>query len=207
MSIICVYVEPLRAVVAVDTIGHRHEGARQFAASKLLVLSHAGVVLAGRGSYRAFLGVAFRYLASGSTFLDFDLVVGAAPAAIASAAAEFGADVALSALEVFAIGHSARAGRMAGAIWKCNEAGQIVQTETLGTQPGEVATTFAPWEDPQPPPVAPDSPEHCLRLARMQVAAWRSLRALPVGGQLLCAELTRTGQHTSITTSCLGDLG
>lgn len=205
MSVVSLYVEPRRALVAVDTLGHR-QGARPFACSKLMPLPHASCVLAGRGAYRSFLGVTHRYLAAGAAFLDSDIITDTAPGMIAAVADDFPEDV-VHALELFAVGYSAKAGRLAAAIWKTDGTGAIVQTETLGTQPGEVATTFAPWEDPQPPPVAPDSPEHCLRLARMQVAAWRSLRALPVGGQLLCAELTRTGQHTSITTSCLGDLG
>lgn len=205
MTIISLHVASTRAVIAVDGVGQRHAGREQFALAKLLPLPHAGVVLAARGAYRVFLGCAFRYLAIGLP-LSFDVVADTAPAVIASAAAEFPHDAAEHTLELFAVGYSDRYGRFAGGIWKSDERGAIVQTESLGTAPGEVGTTFAPWECAEPPPCVPDTDDNIMRLARLQVSAWRSLRSLPVGGPLVRAELTRVDGRTAFEVRTLGEV-
>ncbi|MBX3601112.1 MAG: hypothetical protein KF863_10840 [Rubrivivax sp.] len=203
MSILLGFVAEHRATLAADSRGHAIADGAPMLATKLMPLPVAGCVAAFRGSYGVGLQALFHLLIAGAS--DFDGLAAAAPHAIMAAQRYF-AEPGTRELELVIVGHSPQCCRFIGVVYKTDAAGAVARVELLGAQPGEVGVLHAPWEAAEPPPCLPDSDANLLRLARLQVAAWRAARSLPVGGELVRAELVRVDGRTAVEVRTLGTL-
>jgi hypothetical protein len=82
MSLVNAWTEPARALVVVDTVCGRTDGARH-EATKLVLLAHARTVIASRG-YAEMLGILLQqYCLNGAA--DFDAVIASAPSSLQAA--------------------------------------------------------------------------------------------------------------------------
>ncbi|GAB3356201.1 hypothetical protein [Lysobacter tyrosinilyticus] len=201
MSLIQIWLERDKARVAVDTLA-RPGGARQSMGhvSKLIPLTHAGVVLAYRGSDLAFFQVfAQFFLTPGND--DFDSIESAMPTRFMHAYGQFlinassvptHADVSC---ELFLVGHSRLQQKMA-----CTQFNLNLRTGKAVPMPMKGNCRLAPGFE-NVPELTTD--EAMQEVAARQIAWMReNAPKVATGGRLLIAELTRD----SVVIRDVGDI-
>jgi hypothetical protein len=186
MSLVQIWLEKDRARVAVDTVGHfMGAGAGSGDASKIVALSHAGIVLAYRGCDIAFFQVfAQIFLTPGND--GYDAITKLLPIRVQHASTQFRPDApdALSTCELFVVGYSAEQQRMAGTLFNVNvRTGSVTEFAMNGS------CRLAPGFNETP---ALDSDAAMIEMGRRQVA-WMRVNApeQATGGRLMVAEVER----------------
>lgn len=188
MSVLNVCMLPDRVVISTDTIAcTAPRGGSAFATSKLLPLVHADMVFAARGRVDLLWLVWSHFLR-----LHEDVHLDALPAMMPevlrytqNATRDENRE-----LQLFVVGRSRDAGRFRALHWEQDAKGNLVgHREELGCY-------LSPYERKVAPPVLPDGPENCMTVVRQQIADHRcSLPGIPIGGDLIVAELSNQGLH------------
>jgi len=208
MSLVNVYMEPDRALMAVDTLSGLMEGAApetgaaELHMSKIALMPHASVAIAHRGD-AMFASALFSALTL-TVLPDFDRMAEAMPGLLAALIPQ---TLALRkqingvehfpGAEIVLVGWSPALNRMEGVRWVRWPQDKAFTASRIGTA---LMLPDAEWtQTPEPP----DTPEKMERIARDQVAyVRREHRGLPCGGRLLLAELRRD----AVTVRTIADL-
>lgn len=195
MSIMNVWIDRDRALVAVDTQALSQVDGKFRDASKLLALPHANAVLAARGEI-VYFGWVFNGLQT-SGAADYDAMVQAMPELLAQNERLFrgfqksyGVET-FNGYEIALVGWSAAIGRMLG-----------VRYEKWPGDPHVRATAIDPWSlSPNAGwERVPKLPEELEQASRDQVAMLRTLPCVAAGGRLIVAEVTRNA--VNVQTVC-----
>ena len=186
MSLFQAWIEPERALVAVDTLAYDHNHGGISEVLKMAALPHAQCVMACRGSQHAFLQLlAHAWLAPG--YSTYDKLAACVPQLVEWASAQFPESLpdAIAQCELTLVGWSDAGQRMAGTSYvvdlKANTCQAQGEIDYCRVGPAVVNKVPAEFDDAL-----------ALKVARLQVA-WVQDNApdQATGGRLLIAELSR----------------
>lgn len=195
MSIVNVWTSPERALVGVDTEIRNVQSGQLSHASKLFVLPHARLVVAGRGLH-VFPVSVFAMLAQDPGVNDFDTACDAMAGTLKNAF-----DMMTAMLEHRRITvEAADSQQIIVAGWSRSQDGALAslweqRTREDGFHETEIADPgyLCPWEGSQGKPIEPADAQAMVRLMRDQVDHVRTVcpPGSPIGGRLVLAEITR----------------
>jgi hypothetical protein len=195
MTLLNIHISPERVLVAVDTAG-AFRGRPGGEVSKMAVLPHAGIVLAGRGN-TSFMGSVWWYLQA-VPGLHFDEAFAIhMPTALQHAQRQLDAMMVAESDEqrVYLIGPSRYGGRLAATEFVWRDRRLQLSHEVTGNIAPDIEGATADDD------VSTD--DLMLELARRQVAAYRDHPAF--GGRLMVAEILAK-PRLSISVRDVGDL-
>lgn len=185
MSILNVYIEHDRALVAVDTQTLAPDGDRRDM-SKLLMLPHAGTAIASRGEIGFFGWVFNAAFASGAA--GYDELCGKMPEILAQTEQQYRQFARTQGVETFTgykialVGWSDAIGRMLGVCYQKWPDWEAMRAAPISPW---ILSPNAGWEQ------TPTLPDDLEQASRDQVAVLRKFPCVAAGGRLLVAELTR----------------
>lgn len=195
MSLLNAWIEPGRALVAVDTTSYDITSGAPSERSKLIPLAHANAVIATRGINKLLLEV-FAAIFVMPVSVDYDVISDWLPSALDSGFEGYvanclavGMDEGLvREVELAVVGWSQRSGEMAGVRLTRSPGDSSFSVKPI--RPWSIAPN-AGWGASTPPP-APSTIEAMEEVARAQVRHIReTYSGDPIGGRLIVAELTR----------------
>ncbi len=189
MSLVNVWVTPLKAMVVVDTEAQDQDDGKFFEVSKMLTLPHANMVMACRGD-TLFMNVLFS-LMHNTLAVSFDAYEHAMPGFLAQATAYLkGTSLMfkrpLEEQEATIVGYSHARGAMWCVVYQSRDAAGFTEQEIDNLY-------LSPWNDAWGRDgLQATTPHHAQVISQEQVA--KTLESDPtaaIGGRLLLAEVTR----------------
>jgi hypothetical protein len=193
VSLLNVWIEPGRALVAVDTAGAMFSASELVArteASKMLHLPHQNVILAARGE-TYFFGFVFGAIHHGGLGNDFDELESGIAAALPSLLQQYllyqgtgGLDRSNMEIELVLVGFSKKRNRMAGCAY------ELWPGDSAFKATGIDLWRIGPWDAGWPKAPMPNDDLMMRLIARDQVKHMRATHPdCAIGGRLLMAEL------------------
>lgn len=195
MSLVDVWLQPERVVVAVDTRSQVMRTGEFFDASKLLPVPHANTVLTGRG-HDVYLTVSLSLVVQSARGTDFEAVEAVMPEVLVHAARFMSSNIksfgpgaaALEQQEILIAGWSTKQGRGRAVMYK-------QESFDAGFVASEIAEGWAsPWTDAWGAAPSIESLDDLEAMAKDQVRRMRKVDPLAaIGGRLLLADITAAG--------------